>query len=310
MHGYSLMTRFFAKAAESEYLSPLPSLYTGSQKGGDFMKPKTRITDITSIAWIVSILAMIFLVTGQAVAEPADPDAAKIVEKAQQHYEDSIRNIDDMEVVLEKHTNYYKKAEQDGHPYLEFVGQKATGIDALASDGYDLSTPSVFTDLKENARYKGEDVVNDQPVHVLYIDKLVMPAEEAGASQTMEDARFYIDSDDWILRQVSFTTDVQVDGNTQMVDAVTTFKDYRNVEGMMIAYRTVTHVTGLSETLTAEERKEAEQAIRELEKVPAAQREMAERMMGDKISRYKKMLEDDRMETVQVIEEVRVNTGG
>lgn len=279
-------------------------------KGGDFMEPKTRVTDITPIAWIVEILAVIFLISGQAVAVPADPDAARVVEKAQQHYEDSIRNIDDMEIVMEKHINYYKKAEQNGHPYLEFAGQDTKDMNALASDGYVLLTPSVFADLKENARYEGRDVVDGHPVRVLYVDKLVMPAEEAGANETMEDARFYIDSDDWILRKVSFTTETQVDGVKQKVDPVTTFKDYRNVEGMMIAFKTVTHVTGLSDMLTAEERKEAEQAMKKLEKLPAAQREMAERMMGDKISRYKKMLEDDRMETVQEIEEVRVNTGG
>lgn len=271
---------------------------------------KTRVTDIMSIIWVLMLLAMFFFLSGQALAEYAVSDAAEVVENAQQHYEESIRNIDDMEVVMEKHINYYKKAEQNGHPYLEFSGQDAKGMNALASDGYVLLTPSVFADLKENARYEGEDVVNGHPVHVLYIDKLVMPAEEAGANQTMEDARFYIDSDDWILRQVSFTTEIQVDGSKQIVDPVTTFKDYRNVEGMMIAFRTVTHVTGLSDMFTGQERREAEQAMKELEKIPAVQREMAERMMGDKISRYKKMLEDDRMVTVQEIEEVKVNTGG
>ncbi|MGM0481155.1 MAG: hypothetical protein ACQEQZ_04410 [Pseudomonadota bacterium] len=279
------------------------------------MKPTSRITDATAIAWIVRVLTMSFLISGQAVAKQTDPDAVRIVENAQQHYEDSISHIDDMEVVTDKHINYYKKVEQNGHSYLEFVGQDTRSdkaMNARASEsGYSLLTPSVFADLKENARYQGKDVVNGHPVHILYVDKLVIPAKEPGTNETAEDARLYIDSDDWILRQVSFTTEIEREnGRKQMVDSVSILKDYRNVDGMMIAFKTVTQMTGVSDMLTAEERKEAEQAIKELEKLPAEQREMAERMMGNKISKYKKMLENDRMETVQEIEEVRVNTGG
>ena len=43
--------------------------------------------------------------------------------------------------------------------------------------------------------------------------------------------------------------------------------------------------------------------------MPPDQREMVEQMMGGQIEKYRKMLEDDKMEVVSTVKEVRVNTG-
>ncbi len=261
-------------------------------------------------------ITMIFaLVTANFVAgQSGDVKASEILETMQERYEASIKGIDDFITVKEDQTTYHIKAWDNGRPYFK-VRTEAERMDR-AQTSSNVTERDLFSDTfqkaKERATYEGTDELNGNRVHVLYIDKLddVIVAPESDGS--LEDVWLYIDPEIWVLRQmrynVEFTTD---DGVTREVAPVIEFRDFRDVEGMMIAYETATIVRGLA--LTDEERLEAEQMIKEAEKqfeaMPEAQQHLVEQMMGDKIAKFRNMLEEDQYEAVTRVKEVKVNTG-
>ncbi|MDG5767931.1 hypothetical protein QA596_10690 [Balneolales bacterium ANBcel1] len=268
---------------------------------------------------VVFLLFSIALVpAGVSGGQHADPDAVSIVERMQQHYEQSIEGVDNYVMVMQDHTMYYQKAhDADGRPYFR-SRLEADRMDGIYSAGevsdFSLLSPEVFQSLKEQARYGGEEEHNGNIVHVLLMDELEGLIEEEEVSGALRDVRIYVDASNWVTRQLTFRADVAVEGGpAREVESVTTFSDYRNIEGMMIPFETVIVITGFSDMISDEQRKQAEEAMQqfesELENMPAQQREMVEQMMGDQIERYREMLADDRMEIIQKVEEVKVNTG-
>lgn len=255
--------------------------------------------------------------SGDSFGQYADSDAVEIIENLQQQYEESIENIDDYVMVTDDQTIYYKKDYEDGRPYFKSRVESDQMDDLYSSadvSDFGLLTPSIFNMLKENARYEGRDEIDGHDVHVLFIDELEGVFEDEDVSGDLENVRMYIDADEWVTRQINFAAHADLgEGRTQRVEPVTMFKNYRDIEGMKVPFQTVTVVTGLSDMLSDEQRREAEQAMerfeQELENMPAQQREMVEQMMGEQMDRYREMIEADRIEMVQQVQEVRVNTG-
>lgn len=249
-----------------------------------------------------------------AAGQSGDTKAKEILETMQERYEESIKGIDDFITVKEDQTTYHIKAWDNGRPYFK-VRTEVERMDKAHSSA-NVSERDLFSDTfqkaKQRATYEGADEIDGNRVHVLYVDKLEDVIVAPESEGTIEDVWLYVDTEMWVLRQmryaVEFTTD---DGVTREVAPVIEFRDYRDVEGMMIAYETATIVRGLA--LTDEERREAEQMIEEAEKqleaMPEAQRHLVEQMMGDKVAEFRKMLEEDQYEAVTRVKEVKVNTG-
>jgi len=259
--------------------------------------------------------ALIFAQAGSAFGQ-ADPRAVEIFETVRAHYERSIEGVDDYVMVTNLFTTYYKKAYDNGRPY--FMSRTETevfGVQSTSSTSdADLFTPENYERLKNNATYAGRETIDGFDVHVLSIDKLEGLFDEGeGVDDTVEDLKVYIDADDWVLRQMVFSVETVTEDGVMKVEPMILFKDYRDVEGMMIPFETISFVTGLSEMLTDEEREEAEQGLKEMEKeleqLPEGQRRMVERLMGDRLKRFREMLAEDRIEFTVRVEEVRVNTG-
>lgn len=262
----------------------------------------------------LAMTALIFCHAGQTFGQ-ADPRAAEILETVREHYERSIEGIDDYVVVTNLYTTYYKKAYDNGRPYFKTrTKTDITGVQSTSSTSdADLFTPENYEKLKTNARYKGQEQIDGFNVHVLSIDKLEGLFEEEGVDDTVENLTVYIDANDWLLRQMVFSVEAETEEGVITVQPIVLFKDYRDIEGMMLPFETSTVVTGLSESLSDEERQEAEKGLEEMEKeleqMPESQRRMVERMMGEQLDKFRKMLEEDRFEFSVKVEEVRVNTG-
>jgi len=257
---------------------------------------------------------LILLFPGHAVTQGGDPEAVEILETLQQRYEASIEGIDDYVVVMNGRTIYHKKAYDNGRPYFKTRGEGEFREDAeAASKLRDADFFSeVYSAVKERASYEGTGEIEGHRVHRIYIDRLEALIDDPHLDETLEDVWLYIDTDQWVVRQMAYTVEFTTDdGEVREISPVIQHRDYRNVEGMMLAYEIVTEVSGLA--LTDEERRQAEEAMDEFEKqmeeMPQAQRQMLEQMMGGRIEEFKKMLEEDRLEIKSRVEEVRVNTG-
>jgi hypothetical protein len=245
-------------------------------------------------------------------ANSQDQKAVEILESMQERYEQSIEDIDDYIMEKSDHTIYYKKATtDDGRPYFKTKNKGGYGEDMESASGANKNFYSQFSSqAKEKATYKGTDEVDGNEVHVIYIDQM----EEKGFNQdkdtenTIKDIFLYIDSDKLVIRKMEYTMESQVQGGeSREISPVVKNSDFRNVEGMLIPYETVTVVEGL--TLSEEERKQAKKGLKEFEEMPEAQKEMAKNMMGDKIEKYRKMIENNRYEKVSKVKEIKVNTG-
>ncbi len=271
---------------------------------------------------IAAITAGLILIAGivlSASAQYTDPRAAEIIETAWQEYEKSIENIDDYVVETDLFTIYYNKAYDNGRPY--FTARTETDIfggfesTTTASDA-DLFTPETYDKLKQNARYEGRDEVDGHEVHVLFVERIegMFPDAEDVLEEGLEQMRIYIDADNWVIRQMSYMAEAETEtGEVRQVEPVIMFRDYRNIDGMMVAFETTTVVTGLSASMTEEERRDAEESLREmereLEQMSDQERRMVERIMGNRMESFREMLMEDRFEFTVRVNEVRVNTG-
>jgi hypothetical protein len=260
-----------------------------------------------------SIITVVLLGLFSNPAISQDIKAIEVLEEMQERYEESIENIDDYVMEIENHTTFYKKAhKEDGRPYFETKtkGKSRNYGGSVSASNEDLY--SQFTSqAKEKVTYEGTDIVEGNEVHVLYVDEMELEEnldQDPRTDNTIKDLYLYIDSDKLIVRKIIYTVEFSNgNGTIREISPIIKKRDFRDVEGMLIPYETITIVEGLA--MSEKERQQVKEGLKEFEQMPESQREMAEQMMGDKIEKYRKMLEEDRYEEVAKVEEVRVNTG-
>ncbi len=277
---------------------------------------------------IFSILAgacLIVMGTTAANAQYNDPKAAELLEVVWQHYERSIRDINDYVVVTEQFTTHYVKKYDNGRPY--FVSQVETesvwgAVSALGMHttspmaDSDFFTREVFEILKQYATYEGTHKHDGLNMHVLFLkDMRAFMDVIDDVDDSFGQLRLYFDDEHWLLRQMEFSAEAEIEeGKSQLIAPVIGFTDYRNISGMMVPFQTRITVGGLMSQLSDDEREEARQALAELDKelatMPAQQRQMMEQMMSGQLDQLRSMVQDDTIEFVINVQEVRVNTGG
>ncbi len=264
------------------------------------------------------MLISVFLLIGFIFA-PVKIDSSSVeyvLDNYRLNYEESIKNIEDFIVETDTYTIYYKKVYQDGRPYFkskmdseEYDISSATSI----SDN-ELFTPEMYDILKEVAVYEGVTYLNGYKTYLISTGKVegLFP-EEDDLDGEIHSANFYIDTDKWVVRKIEFEIEDEVDGDLRRFNPVILMDDYRDIEGMMVPFKTTMIIDGLSSQMTEQELEEAREGFRELEEnleqMSPEEREMMMRMIGPQIEEYKKILETDRLETSVIIKEVRVNTG-
>ena len=258
-----------------------------------------------------SIIAVVILGLFSSPLISQDKKAVKVLESMQERYEESIENIDDYVMEKENHTIFYKKAhKENGRPYFKTKtkgkSMRYTGSNSINEDLYSQFT----SQAKEKITYEGTDKVEGNEVHVLYINEMKVEEDldqDPKTDNVFKDLYLYIDSDELIARKIKYTVEFSSSGTVREISPIIKRKDFRDVNGMMIPYKTITIVEGLS--LSEKERQEVKEGLKEFEQLPESQKQMAQKMMGDKIEKYRKMLEEDKSEEVSKVVEVRVNTG-
>ena len=151
-------------------------------------------------------------------------------------------------------------------------------------------------------------------MHVLRIDDLA--DIDFGHGAVDEDSDFvpergtiYVDTDLLIPRRMEFEGSMTTEQGTTDVTSVVDLHDYREIEGMLVPFRTVVEMQGLTEAIDPEMRQQYEEMKRQLAEMPESQRAMAERMMKGQLEQIEKMMQGDAMVIEMTVTDVRVNAG-
>jgi hypothetical protein len=211
---------------------------------------------------------------------------------------------------------YFERETVNGRSLLRLKRTTTMGVtvDAEEDDAGFNEIYEVAHQLAEHATYAGREEVDGRSVHVLRIDDL---AEiDFGHGAVDEDSDFvpergtiYVDTDLFIPRRMEFEGSMTTKQGTTDVTSVVDLQDYREIEGMLVPYRTVVEMQGLSEAIDPEMRQQYEEMKRQLAEMPESQRAMAEQMMKGQLEQIEQMMQGDAMVIEMTVTDVRVNAG-
>jgi len=259
-------------------------------------------------------LALLLVSAGSVAAQ----SASEIVDAMLAAYEARIEGVQNYSLVqavmgLEAVT-YFEKETSSGRPVFRAslaglagqTGSPATGVNDVYALGEDLARRS---------EYHGRETINDYDVHVLQINDLRDTGFGTSVAQDSEfepiRGRIYLDVDTYAPRRFMFEGEMTREASAIPLTATMDMGDYREVDGLLVPYRTVTTIEGLGAAIDPQVREQFERMQRELEEMPPEQRMMIEVMMADQMRQFEAMMSDDSAPMVVevLVTEVRVNQG-
>lgn len=266
-----------------------------------------------------SAIAVVMLLCSAAGA--TGQDAGAIIDRMLDAYEERTEGIDDYTLVQQvmgfETVSYFVKEMDGGRPVFRLQEMSAAG------GGVERSNPggldeiyAAGEDFKKNAAYVGRDEVDGQDVHVVALDDL--RASAFGRSMAASDQNFvptegrlYLDVESYVPRRMVFAGELTNPEGVHQVTSTMDLLDYRDVDGMMVAYRTVMTVEGLAAAIDEEARAQFEEMERQLENMSPSQREIVESTMAEQLDQFRAMMsgEDEAMVVEVTVQEVRVNAG-
>lgn len=248
------------------------------------------------------ILSFILLVSG---ATPLSAqNVAEIVDNMRSRYEQQLETVDTYIVETNLYTAYTRKVEQDGQASYEtqtqLKGQEAMPVatGTTPSSAYGLR----FERMAESARYTGTESIDGVRCYVLQIDD---PAEiDPDMGEGVESMTYYVDAAEYVpVRMVMRQTAGPSSPKGSQGQSVTVnMKSYETVDGLTLPRRMEIQV---QTNMTDEQRKQMEQAIAQLDKLPEAQRKQMEKMMGSQMDMMRQMLSGEAV--VIEVQSVQVN---
>ena len=264
-----------------------------------FKQPLIRSTTVpVAMRRLFLPLALVFLVPA-AVAQSSSQD---VVERMRDAYAAMYEGVDDYTIETDLYTMVYER-EPDGGPLAFRSAMKMDGVpggDAMDMGGAGLSEEQL-QQMADGTTYEGTADVAGQAAHVLYAADLSDFDEniEAGSG------RFYISADTWMPVKMEMSA-VQ-DGRP--IEMEMRFLDYRTVDGITYPFLTQMEMKNLNDAMSAEDRAQLEQMERELANMPAEQRAMMERMLGDQLDKLKEAMATGSFTQEVRVQQITVNGG-
>ncbi len=266
--------------------------------------------------FFLAVLAL--TVTASSRADAQSP--TEIFDRMLTDYSSRIEGVENYTVVQEtmgfESVMYFEKELVDGRPVLRLKSTTAMG-NTVDTENEDMGFNDIYEvghQLAEHAKYVGREEVDGRQVHVLSIENLDQidlghGTVDDDSDFTPRSGRLFIDTDMSIPRRMEFEGEVKTDKGMADVTTIVHLQDYREVGGMILPYRTVVEMHGLSEAIDPEMRKQYEEMRRELAELPESQRAMAEQMMKGQLEQIEKMMQGDAMQVEMLVTDVRVNAG-
>lgn len=268
------------------------------------------------------VLAAAFTLPGPLVAQTAE----QVLSQALDRYEQRMAGVQDVTIQQEvmgfSSTVYLVRETVDGRAVLRpRTVQAAAGVEMDPTE--DLSEVwadpgALFDEHAHRWTLEGESTVGDRPAWRLELTDFtgIDWAETApGQDEPFEPTRMVIelDRERFVPLTMLMEGEVLDAGEAHPVRVNVRFEDYREVDGYLHPFRTVTE-TDLAETgLSPEEVAEAQQALEELREhlrgMPEEQRRMMESAMGDQLQQLERMAAGDGFEVEVVVTDLRVNAG-
>ena len=261
-------------------------------------------------------IAMMLAFAGMHTARAMTVD--KLLDAMREAYEQQRREIKDYTLVVAglagRQTVYHQKYTEEGQTRFRVRNEQG------------VSSVGFFPGLEEDAlrragRYAGRETRDGTELHVIAIDEITDsdPDHEMDEPQVRRNVRLYIEPDKWVVRRLTYEMDADlsvVEPGLKGRGLISVHSDdYRDVQGMWIAHRTVMSTRILEDDLRDRFQaaiqqilEQVEQRLRELQdsESPPAHAERMTRMLE---SQKKAMKATLRGEFVTEVEAVRVNTG-
>ena len=239
--------------------------------------------------------------------------AASVVEEMIGQMERRMANVQDFTIETEQYTTYYQKTDDEVGYRTRTVWKGNTPMAMADIEPTDYQANAAqLRKLAAAATYEGAETLDGQDVHVLYVDDVTALTDET-EDEVPGSMTFYVDAERYVPLRMTYQVEMERDGTTQQLNPVISFEDYREVEGLLLPYKTSMVIENIDTGMSPEEREEAEQSLAEMEKqleeMPAAQRRMMEGMMKQQLERLREVLAGGSMTMVMEVEDVQVNTG-
>jgi hypothetical protein len=270
--------------------------------------------------------AIAALATIAAIAPPpaSAQSARDVLNSVMEKYEQRARSIDNYTIVQSTMggdiTIYYEKEMVDGVPVF------VTRSTSMAGQNMPVGASDVLTDLSriaDNSTYAGRHTVDGHATHAIRIDDASAlgiteeMSKNAGEGYELRTMTMYFDAAEYMPRRVEVDGTFMMNGQSREITNVIEFSDYRTVDGLLHPFVTKVTMEGMAEMMSAEmspeqleeARKQLADFDKQMAEMPASQRQMMERMMGDRMKQLRSMLESGGTEFITEVKEVRVNAG-
>ncbi|MEA3485558.1 MAG: hypothetical protein U9R03_02500 [Candidatus Aerophobetes bacterium] len=283
-------------------------------------------------------LVMITLVLFSASSIAGKMTAEKVIQNYIDNYEKQWKDVKDMTKVTNKGISYRKRVTVKGKTVwktrteTKVMGQKVISIyDGVyqwnkgtygkvtkkkAGGDITFQFEKVLQSAKAKAKYDGAEKIDGHKCYILEIEDMtkLFPAEQALEGMEMVSVKFWVDAKDWVIRKYQMDTKgVDKKGKKRSIKMTIKNEDFREVNGLLISYRTIMPITGIALSLPPKQEKKARKELakmkKQLEEMPPEGRKMAERLMKPQMERIQKMLSNDETGKVTEVKEVKINTG-
>jgi hypothetical protein len=170
--------------------------------------------------------------------------------------------------------------------------------------------------MKSRSRIAGSETVNGRPATVLIADNLNYVQSSPDGQFTVKSARIWVDKTEYVPLRFVIDGVMSQDGQSRDVTIEREDSNYQRAPGCGALYEPFNSVMRLSGMITPQEqaelqanRAELEEFQKQLDEMPAAQREMFMKQMGPRMQMFDSMASSGAMEIQTSIAELKCNTG-
>ncbi|MDZ7774527.1 MAG: hypothetical protein U5L09_02390 [Bacteroidales bacterium] len=275
--------------------------------------------------------------------------AQKVIDKVKDTYQKQIEGIEDITKITNNGAHYQKwERSGEGTTYKLRNEQDIDGTKQISIyDGTYFWTkepysgevtktqqelnPVVFYEHLESwdFSYSGKEQLDGATCHVLEttgidLDKMINPttgqpiidAGTPGMENATADARIYVHAGDWVIKQMDFEVqNLRLQNRERTISSTVRYEDYRNVEGLLVAWRTTTEMQVSMTDQEREQMKEARKSMKEMQQqmkdMSESERKMMEQHMKPQMEKMRQGMQflSGEMNEVEKVQEVKINTG-
>ena len=276
---------------------------------------------IRGVARVAATLGIFATSVAAVPTHGAAQSATDVVERMLSEYASRVADVDNYTLVQQtmgfETVSYFEKEMVDGRPvFRSRTSVSSMGVTADVSDDSGLDDVyAIGEELGRRGQYAGVQRVNDYDLHVIEVSDfsgLAFGEDLAPDSDFQpKSGTFYLDVDTYVPRRIEFVGSLTNEEGVHDITSIIEMGDFREVQGMLVPYRTVVTLEGLGAAIDEETRAQFEEMQRELENLPPEQRAMVEQMMAGQLEQFRSMMagDDEPMSFQVLVTDVRVNAG-